>query len=362
MNRIKLLQQTTVIGLVLLFVVGCDFQKPPAPTLTPSPSETLLPAVTFTPTLITPSLTARPTECIEFSLAPEECANAGTHEYSTSTQVTFDQSGKTCQIDESNITVSLKFLTGDTFLYTDSFGSKLEFARKDHNFYEGEYIQTDGNFEWKYKITFTDAGFTEEGDSYDLRKNEHLCTFVWEERIITPSIAATQIPLAGLGAPESTTAMSDYISPLGVSFSYPSGWHVSELEGFITIASNENIQVFQKDYGKGEIVMEIGVAPLDRQNEGNAIAILYSYANFIGIDGPDKEPAHIFKIDDKEFAIGTYSKNYIETSNGTRAPLFIAVYFTTQNTLLVDMYASPDDEAQLRKVFEDFLASIEAIP
>lgn len=363
MNSMKLLQQTTVIGLVLLFIVGCASSQLPALTLTPSPSETLVPAFTSTPTLITPSLTALPTECVELSLTPEECANTGTHEYSTSTQILFDQSGQTCQIDDSNITVSFEFLTSDTFLYADSYGTKLEFTRKGRNFYEAGYVQPDGNFEWKNTITFTNVGFTEEANSYDLKKNEHLCTFVWEQKIITPSQTTTQIPPAGLGTPESTTAMSDYISALGVSFSYPSGWHVSEIEGFITIASDENIQIAQETYGEGEIVMEIAVAPLDRQTEGDPVAILYGYTNFLGIDMPDKEPAHIIKLNGNELAIGTYSEDYRKTaSHGDRAPLFIAMYFTKLNTLMVDMYASPDDEVQLRKIFEDFLISIEAIP
>ena len=180
---------------------------------------------------------------------------------------------------------------------------------------------------------------------------------------IPPTATLTPIPPTPTPTLTLTPIPSIYKSELGVSFAYPSGWHVSELEGFITIASNENVQIAQKTYGKGEIVMEIGVAPLDRQAEGDPVAVLYGYTNFLGVDLPDKEPAHIIKLNGNEFAIGTYSENYRSTArHGNRAPLFIAVYFTKLNTLLVDMYASPDDEVQLRKIFEDFLISIEAIP
>jgi hypothetical protein len=124
-------------------------------------------------------------DCSKFTLTPEECANAGTHKYSTTTQVLFDQSGNTCLTNDDNIAVSITFLSRDTFLYADSFGIESEFTRKDHNYYEGGYIQPDSQFEWKNTITFTSEGFTEQGDSYDLEQNEHLCTFLWKQTIIT---------------------------------------------------------------------------------------------------------------------------------------------------------------------------------
>jgi len=181
---------------------------------------------------------------------------------------------------------------------------------------------------------------------------------------IPPTATLTPVPPTPTPIPPTLTpTTSIYKSELGVSFAYPSEWHVSELEGFITIASDENIQIAQETYGEGEIVMEIAVAPLDRQAEGDPVAVLYGYTNFFGIDMPDKEPAHIIKLNGNELAIGTYSEDYRKTApHGDRAPLFIAMYFTKLNTLMVDMYASPDDEVQLRKVFEDFLVSIEAIP
>jgi hypothetical protein len=158
--------------------------------------------------------------------------------------------------------------------------------------------------------------------------------------------------------------MADYVSPLGVSFAYPDGWFVSELEGIISISSNGITQPKQpgETFSHGEILMEILVAPLEYQTSSSLLNVLGSYTNFLGIDMPDKEPAHTIELSGKGFAIGTYSENYIKTAaHGNRAPLFIATKFTELNTLLLDMYASPDDEAQLRKMFEDFLISIEAI-
>jgi len=335
-----------------LAIPGCGSAQPPAPTITLSASTSPASTNTIIPTLITPSLTALPTECIEHELTPEECINAGTHEYSTVTQILFDGTGQSCSIDDSDITISFKFLTGDNLHYTDSFGTEADFARKDRNSYAGGYIQPDGKFEWKNTITFTEAGFTEEANSYDLEKNQLICTFVWEQKIITLSPT-------GLVTPEPTTIIADYISPLGISFAYPNGWFVSELEGIISVSSNRLVQPKQP----GEILMEILVAPLEYQTSSSLLNVLGSYTNFLGIDMPDKEPAHMIELSGREFAIGTYSENYINTAaHGNRAPLFIATHFTELNTLLLDMYTSPGDEAQLRKIFEDFLVSIEAVP
>jgi len=64
MNRMTLLQRTTGIGLVLLFVVGCS--APATPTLTPTPipptatSTPIPPTATSTPIPSTPTPTPRP--------------------------------------------------------------------------------------------------------------------------------------------------------------------------------------------------------------------------------------------------------------------------------------------------------------
>lgn len=125
------------------------------------------------------------TDCSKFTLTPEECANAGAHKYSTATQILFDQSGNTCLTNDDDVAVSITFLSRDTFLYADSFGTEAQFTRKDQNYYEGKYVQPDGQFEWKHTITFTSEGFTKQGDSFDLKRNERLCTFLWRQKIIT---------------------------------------------------------------------------------------------------------------------------------------------------------------------------------
>jgi hypothetical protein len=123
-------------------------------------------------------------DCGKFNLTPEECANAGIHKYATKTQVLFDQSGQTCMTNNDDIAISITFLNPETFLYTNAFGTEAEFTRTNQNYYEGGYVQPDGQFEWKNTITFTSEGFTEQGDSFDLERNEHLCTFLWEQKII----------------------------------------------------------------------------------------------------------------------------------------------------------------------------------
>ncbi|MBI5964787.1 MAG: hypothetical protein HY863_15010 [Chloroflexi bacterium] len=176
----------------------------------------------------------------------------------------------------------------------------------------------------------------------------------------TPTPESTSTP-----SPEPTPAMTVYNSHLGVSFVHPDGWFVSESEGIISIASDNSVQIPQpgESLGQGEILMEIFIAPLDYQTSSSLLDVLGSYVNFLGVDMPDKEPAHIIELSGREFAIGTYSKDYMTTTaHGNRAPLFIATLFTEVNTLLLDMYAAPDNESKLREIFEDFLISIEALP
>src|SRR5688572_11380295 len=60
-------------------------------------------------------------ECSQFNLTPEECANVGTHQYTTSEKVLFDQTGQTCQTGSDDVTISITFLTNDTFLYSNTF-------------------------------------------------------------------------------------------------------------------------------------------------------------------------------------------------------------------------------------------------
>ena len=173
----------------------------------------------------------------------------------------------------------------------------------------------------------------------------------------TPTLESTSTP-----TPAPTPITLIYTSLLGVSFAYLEGWFVSESEGIISIASNESVQLPQpgETLGQDEILMEILVAPLDFQTSSSLLDVLGSYINFMGIGMPDKELAHIIEVNGRNFAIGTYSKEYITTANhGNRAPLFIATHFTEVNTLLLDMYASPNDEAQMRQIFEDLLAPIE---
>lgn len=184
----------------------------------------------------------------------------------------------------------------------------------------------------------------------------------------TPTIVPTKTSTpesTSTPTPEPTPVMTIYNSSLGVSFAYPEGWLVSESEGIISIASDESVQLPQPgdSFGHGEILMEILVAPLDYQIASDPLNVLGSYTNFLGVDMPEKELAHLTTLNDKEFAIGTYSEDYMKTApHGSRAPLFIATHFTELNTLLLDMYASPKDENGLRKLFEDFLVSLKALP
>ncbi len=128
---------------------------------------------------------ALPPECSKLNLSPEECVNMGTHKYSIlSSKILFDQSGQTCVADNNIATITINFFP-NSFTYTDARGSDWEFTKKGNNLYEGGGLQPDGTFEWKNKITFTSNGLTQESSSYLVEGNMHLCTFFWEEKIVS---------------------------------------------------------------------------------------------------------------------------------------------------------------------------------
>jgi hypothetical protein len=149
------------------------------------------------------------------------------------------------------------------------------------------------------------------------------------------------------------------------SFLYPSGWYYwSSDEGLLRIANKENLRPKKGPYNDGEIIMElINILPDTPAGFGDPLKALSFWTADIRIEMPDEEPAHIVNLDGKDFMIGTYSEEYINTAwHGKRAPLFVAVYVTEQNTVIVDMYAGRGDKLQLRRVFEDLLKSIEDKP
>jgi hypothetical protein len=158
---------------------------------------------------------------------------------------------------------------------------------------------------------------------------------------------------------------SIYQSEPNFSLLYPEGWYYEESpECCISIASREHIQPMQNSYNDGEIVIEIiNVLDTPSSGFGDSFKALEAYTDDIGIKMPDQEPAHMVNLNGRDFMIGGYSDKYISTAwRGNRAPLFIAVYLTDQNTIIVDMYAARNDEVQLRRVFEEVLVSIEDKP
>jgi hypothetical protein len=150
----------------------------------------------------------------------------------------------------------------------------------------------------------------------------------------------------------------------GISFAYPPEWQLSTYNQIISIANDEALlDPFAEIHEKGKFRINVWFTPLEQQAMGSPIAVLDNYTLFSDIEMPDQEPAHIVEINGREFAIGMYSDTYIQSRPGSSVPIFLAMHFTKQHTVLVEMYASPDeDEAPLRKILEDVLGSIESRP
>lgn len=183
---------------------------------------------------------------------------------------------------------------------------------------------------------------------------------------ITPTLNAT--PTQGLPTntpeptPESMPTAGVY-KDTKIMFTYPPEWQSTIFQSWIVVANKQDIldDPFSWTYGKGDVGVVVGVASLERQAAGNQIQTLDQYTLFSDMENPDKETAHMVTLNNKEFAIGTYSESYINSRNGA-TPLFTAMYFSKQSTITIEMYTSPDEETRLRRVFEEILASIEAIP
>ena len=146
---------------------------------------------------------------------------------------------------------------------------------------------------------------------------------------------------------------------------HPAGWYYEEdPECCISIASREHIQPMQTLYNDGEIVMEvINILDTPTSGFGDSLKAIQVYTDDLGIKMPDQEAVHNVNLDGKDFLIGTYSEKYIQTAwRGNRAPIFIGVYRTDQNTIIVALYAARNGETQLRRVFEELLLSIEDKP
>lgn len=183
---------------------------------------------------------------------------------------------------------------------------------------------------------------------------------------ITPTLTAIPTQVLPTNTPTSTpepTPTAGVYNDNDITFTYPPEWQSTELENWIVVASKQDIlnDPFSWRYGKGDVGVVVSIAPLERQANGNQIQTLDQYTLFSDMENPDKETAHMVTLGSKEFAIGTYSDSYIKSRNGS-TPLFIAMYFSKQSTITVEMYASPAEETQLRRVFEDILASIETTP
>ena len=190
-------------------------------------------------------------------------------------------------------------------------------------------------------------------------------------------IKAILLTMVGCASSEVLTTPTSSMSPTPIpspiiyqsepnfSLLHPAGWYYEEdPECCITIASREHIQPMQNSYNDGEIVMEvINILDTDTSGFGVPLKALQAYTDDLGIKMPDQEPVRNVNLSGKDFLIGTYSEKYIQTAwHGNRAPIFMGVYNTDQNTIIVALYATRNDEKQLRRVFEELLLSIEDRP
>jgi|GEM_PF-3669517 hypothetical protein len=132
-----------------------------------------------------PALDTSRKACAEFDLTPEECANIGTHKYSSSEEILFDNTGETCYPSDDDIVLTIKFINQDTLIYIPPVGYEIEFKRISDNHFEGQFTQPDGKYRWEDSITFNNSGLVIEASSFLVEGNVHLCTFLVEHKFLS---------------------------------------------------------------------------------------------------------------------------------------------------------------------------------
>jgi len=177
-----------------------------------------------------------------------------------------------------------------------------------------------------------------------------------------PTVTSTTIPTATPEPTEASTPKPElgttpYSSDaMGISLEYPTGWFISQSDNYLMISTREDYVngPTPDSIEEGECRITLFVTSTDIQQQyGDPITALDGYTLFAGIEMPDKEPAHIVTLNSKEYAVGTYS------NAAGKIPLFTSIRFTDVNTIVTELYASPNDEEKFRPLFEALLSSIE---
>jgi hypothetical protein len=170
----------------------------------------------------------------------------------------------------------------------------------------------------------------------------------------TPTPAIT--PVSTSSSASTSESWEVYESKLlGISIRYPTGWDVSE-EDF----DNTVITVGQEDKF---IYMIFFPAGAQRQHDYNPATALVSFIEFAGYILPDKEKVHIVRLDDSEYAFGSY--NNPEVSPGLfykPNPMFMAMRFTQEHTIVIESRAHASKEEETREALELILASLPPSP
>jgi hypothetical protein len=178
-----------------------------------------------------------------------------------------------------------------------------------------------------------------------------------------PSPTSTPVPATDTPAPTETPTPEPVLGTtpyssdeMGISLEYPTGWFVSQSDNYLILGTREDYVngPTPDSIDEGECWVTLFVTSTDIQQQyGDPITALDGYTLFAGIEMPNKEPAHMVTLNNKEYAMGTYSEA------GGDVPLFTSMRFTDVNTIVTELYASPNDEEKFRPMFEKLLSSIE---
>ena len=114
-------------------------------------------------------------DCATLELTDAECLNAGTHEYSMETVLTFDEDGSCLPADPTTETISFTFL-GQGRLTHNRNGTAIDMA---HTAEDSTYVFffESGPRTWVTEMTFNINGFSEEIKSIGSENQKVYCVF-----------------------------------------------------------------------------------------------------------------------------------------------------------------------------------------
>ncbi len=140
-----------------------------------------------------------------------------------------------------------------------------------------------------------------------------------------------------------------YESPyLDFPIRHAAGWTVTEDDGSFLLIEE----------GDRYIYIDVFPAEVQADYDDNPILALQSFISFASLNMPDKEKLHLTVVNDSVFAFGSYKHPEEAEGFSNLNPLFIAMLFAENHTIIIEFHAPQGNEEENREIFDILLASL----